>query len=51
MNGARSGVVIPGEIRDIKEITGKDKRYVLVAQNDQVPILYEIKSQQTSSKN
>jgi hypothetical protein len=51
VNGARSGVVIPGEIRDIKEITGKDKRYVLVAQNDQVPILYEIKSQQTSSKN
>jgi hypothetical protein len=51
VNGARSGVVIPGEIRDIKEITGKDKRYVLVAQNDQVPVLYEIKSQQTSGKN
>ncbi|MEP6615370.1 MAG: FG-GAP-like repeat-containing protein [Ginsengibacter sp.] len=44
LNAARSGVNLPGEIRDIKEVTGKDKRYMLWLQNDQFPVLYEIKS-------
>ena len=44
VNAGTSGLNLPGEIRDIKEITGKDKRYMLVLQNDQVPLLYEIKT-------
>ena len=51
LDASRSGVVIPGEIRDIKEITGKDKRYILMAQNDEVPLLYEINTQVPVGKN
>ncbi len=40
---ARSGINLPGEIRDIKQITAKDKRYILIAQNDQLPVLYQLK--------
>jgi hypothetical protein len=40
---ARSGINITGEVRDIKQIRGKDKRYILITQNDQVPVLYQLK--------
>ncbi len=39
----RSGINLPGEIRDIKQIKGKDKMYILIVQNDMVPVLYQIK--------
>ena len=38
-----SRFMITGEIKDIKEIKGKDKRYILIVRNDQFPILYKIK--------
>ena len=37
-----SGINLTGEIKDIKVINGKDKRYVLVTQNDQFPFLYQL---------
>lgn len=39
----RSGLDLSGEIKDIKEIRGKDKRFLLVVRNDQFPALYQIK--------
>ncbi len=41
----RSGLQLPGQIRDIAEITGKDKVYLLFLQNDEYPVLYEVKQQ------
>ncbi len=38
----RSGVKLPGEIKDIKTIIGRDNRYLLFVQNDQYPVLYKI---------
>jgi hypothetical protein len=38
-----SGVNITGEIKDIKEIKGKGKSYIIVVRNDQFPMLYQIK--------
>jgi hypothetical protein len=40
---ALSGVSLPGEVRDIKEVTGMNKRYILIVQNDQLPVLYQLK--------
>ena len=37
---ARSGLSVVGEIKDIKEIKGNKKRYILMTLNDQVPVLY-----------
>ncbi len=37
-----SGLDLVGEVRDIKIINGRNKRYVLVAINDQVPRLYQL---------
>jgi hypothetical protein len=39
---ARSGINLPGEVRDIKQIKSKNKSYILIVQNDQVPALYQI---------
>ena len=39
----RSGLNLRGSIKDIKEIKSKDKRYVLLVQNDERPALYRIK--------
>ncbi len=36
-----SGLNLKGEVRDIKEIKGKDKRYILTVLNNQFPVLYE----------
>src|SRR5688572_11150351 len=38
-----SGLSLRGAIIDIKEIKSKDKRYVLLVQNDERPALYKIK--------
>ena len=38
-----SGLSLRGAIRDIKEITVKDKRCMLVVQNDQVPVMFQLK--------
>ena len=40
-----SGLNLRGEVRDIKEIKGKDKRYILAVLNDQFPALYELKNE------
>ena len=39
-----SGLNITGEVKDIKEITGKGARFLLLTINDQVPVLYKIKN-------
>ena len=39
---SKSGISLFGEIRDIKQITRQDKRYILIAQNDQAPVLYQL---------
>lgn len=41
----QSGICLSGQIKDIKEIKGKSKRYILVAQNDLYPALYQLKNQ------
>ena len=43
IESARSGINLPGEVRDIKLIKGKDKNYILIVQNDSVPVLYQLK--------
>ena len=39
-----SGLNINGEVRDIKEIHSKDKRYILVTINDQFPVMYQLEN-------
>ncbi len=39
----QSGLSLRGSIKDIKEIRNKEKRYILVVQNDERPALYSIK--------
>jgi hypothetical protein len=39
---ARSGLDLPGQIRDIVPLQGKDHVYLLFLQNDQYPVLYEV---------
>ena len=41
MNPSASGIKLPGEIKDIKQIKGKDHRYFIITQNDKVPVLYQ----------
>lgn len=38
-----SGLKLPGEIKDIKEIAGAGNRYILIVENDQAPSLFKIK--------
>jgi hypothetical protein len=38
-----SGIDIPGEIKDIAPIHGKDKRYFLFVRNNDYPVLYQLK--------
>lgn len=40
---ARSGICVRGEVKDIKEIRGKNKNYLLVVQNNMYPALYQFK--------
>ena len=39
-----TGLNLTGEVRDIKEIKGKNKRYILVTLNDRFPVLYQLES-------
>ncbi|MEP7376222.1 MAG: VCBS repeat-containing protein [Chitinophagaceae bacterium] len=39
-----TGLNLSGEVRDIKEIKGKNKRYILIALNDQFPVLYQLEN-------
>ena len=39
----RSGMTIRGEIKDIKQIRGKDRQYLLIVQNNEYPVLYQLK--------
>ncbi|MCW3090589.1 MAG: hypothetical protein JWP81_1658, partial [Ferruginibacter sp.] len=39
----QSGMSLRGEIKDIREIAVKDKRCILVVQNNEAPIMYHIK--------
>ena len=39
---ARSGLDLPGQVRDIVPLKGKDHVYLLFTQNDQYPVLYEV---------
>ena len=43
MEPARSGLSLRGEIRDIKEIRNKGKRSLLVVQNNEKPVILQIK--------
>ncbi|HKO82014.1 MAG TPA: VCBS repeat-containing protein, partial [Chitinophagaceae bacterium] len=38
----KSGVSLRGEIKDIKAIQGKEKRYILIVQNNEYPVLYQV---------
>ena len=38
-----SGISLRGEIKDIKEIAVKGKRCLLVVQNDETPVMYQVK--------
>lgn len=40
---AASGINLTGEIKDIKFINGRDKRFLLIVQNDLIPVLYQLK--------
>ena len=39
----RSGMTIRGEIKDIKQIRGKDRQYLLIVQNNEYPVLNQLK--------
>ena len=39
----KSGLSLKGEIKDIEVIQGRDRRYILIVQNDDYPVLYELK--------
>ncbi len=41
---SKSGLNLTGEMKDIKEIKGNDKRFILMTLNDQFPVLYKIKN-------
>ena len=40
----KSGLCLVGQIKDIKEISGKNKKYVLIVRNDLYPAVYKINS-------
>jgi hypothetical protein len=39
----KTGLGLRAEVKDIEEIDGKDKRCILIVQNDQFPALYQLK--------
>lgn len=47
----QSGIDIPGVVKDIIEIPGKDKRVFLFLQNNDYPVLYQLKKSQTKPIN
>ena len=36
-----SGINLPGQIKDIKQVKGKDRNYFIITQNDKAPVLYK----------
>jgi enediyne biosynthesis protein E4 len=44
MNAQESGLDLRGEVRDIKLIKGKRKKYIIIAINDQIPALYQLQN-------
>lgn len=42
MLSQQSGLNLEGEIKDIAEIPGKNARYILILQNNEIPALYKI---------
>jgi hypothetical protein len=44
MEPAISGLNLTGEVRDIKEINSKNKRYILFVLNNQFPVLYQVEN-------
>ena len=37
-----TGISVSAEVKDIKLVKGHNKRFIIVTQNDQVPVLYQI---------
>ncbi len=48
---AQTGLQLRGQLKDIAEINGSDKKYLLFLQNDEYPLLYEVNSQQKNNNN
>jgi hypothetical protein len=42
LNTTHSGMELRGEIKDIGELTTKDKRFIVVLQNNQAPVAYQV---------
>ncbi len=40
---AQSGLQLPGQVRDIKEIAGRKENYIIVLRNNEYPVLYKVK--------
>jgi hypothetical protein len=45
MDAAKTGLSLTGQLRDIAEIHGRNKRYLLFLQNDEYPLLYNFRAQ------
>ncbi len=43
LSNKQAGLELTGTIRDIKELSAKDGRYLLVLQNDELPVLFRLK--------
>ena len=50
MEHSKSGLNLTGEVKDIKEIKGNGKRFILMTLNDQLPVLYKIKNAADTNK-
>jgi hypothetical protein len=46
----RSGLQLPGQVRDIKALPGKEKMCILFLQNDEYPAIYQRSSGLTIKK-
>ena len=44
LNSKQSGVKVKGIVRDICEIRGRDKSYILFLRNNDFPVLYQMKN-------
>ena len=44
MESAQTGLNLRGELREIAELKTKDKTYLLFLQNDEYPLLYQLKN-------
>jgi hypothetical protein len=53
LSSANSGLLLTGEVRDMEEIKGKSGHYLLVLQNNDYPLLYQLpdkKTRETATK-